>query len=354
MLANTEPYPWHRLPRYSAEAVRLQNAARRFWQAKVHVERLRAGFYDLLSLPLDGFGEQTTRLLRGPMASLGADVQLDGSGWTAHLSVEPALVVLLIRSLVGSAPSVDDGRPLPESLRGAFYALAQQLARYAAVQAPAEVTSPTSSGPACCSDFWVRVKQQAFRGRVALRLDELEPPTDQGGGPWPIELPLVIARVRSTAAELSSLEVGDGFLFAESTKTQHGLPSRVELCGSGASHSIESEVSGSGLVLRGVGVVHYEPAMTDASDRRDSATFDTEPTMAQAVLDAPIEVRVELGSVTLAASEWLALSPGDIITTDLPVGTNAVLRASGREVARGSLVDVDGQLGVKIERVIGS
>lgn len=70
-----------------------------------------------------------------------------------------------------------------------------------------------------------------------------------------------------------------------------------------------------------------------------------------AVLDAPLVVRIEVASVALSAREWADLKPGDILETRKPIGEHVVLRIAGREVARGELVSVDGELGVRIRSV---
>jgi flagellar motor switch/type III secretory pathway protein FliN len=66
------------------------------------------------------------------------------------------------------------------------------------------------------------------------------------------------------------------------------------------------------------------------------------------VLDAPLVVRVEVGAVTLTASEWAALGPGDVVALGRRVHEPIVLRVAGAEVARGELVDIEGELGVRI------
>ena len=59
-------------------------------------------------------------------------------------------------------------------------------------------------------------------------------------------------------------------------------------------------------------------------------------------------VRVELGVVEMKAREWAALSPGDVVTLGRKLGDPAVLRVGGIEVARGEIVQVDGEYGVRI------
>lgn len=64
--------------------------------------------------------------------------------------------------------------------------------------------------------------------------------------------------------------------------------------------------------------------------------------------DAPVVVRVELGTVEMKAREWAELAPGDVIALGRRVGDPAILRVGGVELARGELVQVDGEYGVRI------
>jgi len=67
--------------------------------------------------------------------------------------------------------------------------------------------------------------------------------------------------------------------------------------------------------------------------------------------DLPVELVCELGRITLSAKEVLELAPGAIVTLPDKVGATVALTAGGRTVARGELLDVDGQVGVRIVEV---
>ena len=62
-------------------------------------------------------------------------------------------------------------------------------------------------------------------------------------------------------------------------------------------------------------------------------------------------VRVELGAVSMSAREWAQLGAGDVIETAQRIAEPVVLRVAGREVGRGELVNVDGQVGVRIQKL---
>ena len=83
----------------------------------------------------------------------------------------------------------------------------------------------------------------------------------------------------------------------------------------------------------------------------DEAMTDPDVALANTVLDAPFVVRVEVGAVSMLARDWAKLAPGDVVLTGRRIAEPAVLRVAGREVARGELVNVDGELAVRIQQI---
>lgn len=73
--------------------------------------------------------------------------------------------------------------------------------------------------------------------------------------------------------------------------------------------------------------------------------------LAEIVGETPLMVRLELGALEMSAAEWAALKPGDVVQSGRRLDDPVVLRAGGREIARGELVDVEGELGVRITAV---
>ena len=74
----------------------------------------------------------------------------------------------------------------------------------------------------------------------------------------------------------------------------------------------------------------------------------TEDTLRESALDAPVIVRVELGAVEMSAREWASLRAGDVVTVGARVGAPVLLRAGSRELGTGELVDIDGEVGVRV------
>jgi flagellar motor switch/type III secretory pathway protein FliN len=64
--------------------------------------------------------------------------------------------------------------------------------------------------------------------------------------------------------------------------------------------------------------------------------------------DAHVELTVALGTTQLSLRQVVELAIGQIIQLGRPLAGPFELRAAGRIVGRGELVDVDGELGVRI------
>lgn len=66
------------------------------------------------------------------------------------------------------------------------------------------------------------------------------------------------------------------------------------------------------------------------------------------LLDVPVTLTVELGSCQLPMRDVLQLAVGTIVQLDKPAGTPVELRANQKLVARGEVVVVEDQLGIRI------
>ena len=80
----------------------------------------------------------------------------------------------------------------------------------------------------------------------------------------------------------------------------------------------------------------------------------SEATTVEVLQDAPLVVRVELGTVEMTARDWAALGPGDVVAIGRKIGDGVVLRVGGVEIARGELVMLDGEMAVRITGRTGS
>jgi len=65
-----------------------------------------------------------------------------------------------------------------------------------------------------------------------------------------------------------------------------------------------------------------------------------------------LEVAVELGRTRMTVRELLALSPGDVLELDRAAGSPADLLVNGRLIARGEVVVVDEDFGLRITEIV--
>jgi flagellar motor switch/type III secretory pathway protein FliN len=113
---------------------------------------------------------------------------------------------------------------------------------------------------------------------------------------------------------------------------------------------------GGQLAGNGMLVIRRERVETHSWDplsgRRGSMPSEANATL-EVIEDAPVVVRVELGTVEMTARQWAALGDGDVVTLGRRLGDPAILRVGGVEVARGEIVQVDGEYGVRIRGIEG-
>jgi flagellar motor switch protein FliM len=69
--------------------------------------------------------------------------------------------------------------------------------------------------------------------------------------------------------------------------------------------------------------------------------------------DIPLQVAVELARIPLTAEEVVSLKVGQVLDLNRVPGEPVELSVSGRVVARGELVEVEGHLGVRVLSLVG-
>jgi type III secretion system YscQ/HrcQ family protein len=164
----------------------------------------------------------------------------------------------------------------------------------------------------------------------------------EGLGETPLDVPVILCACLASAAEVASLDVGDAWML--------GLPA------GGRARSVllaapEAE-SGARADLVETGALVLRPGSAEVGGRDMSEPRENEP-IVEAVGDVPVLVRVEVGTAHMAAREWAALAPGDVVALARGVGDPVTLRVGGVEVAKGELVDIEGEMGVRILRRMG-
>ena len=279
-----------------------------------------------------------------PFAARLVDAALGGRGvFSAARTLGPAergVLVALLAPLLDAIGWSTDLVPAPESSVGrSGHAIAVNV-----------------EGPFGAGVLWLDLP--ATSGESALGLGSASGGWRERASALPIEARLEIAATHLRASELTRLALGDALVFdgadfvtfapetdwvAQLTIGAHAAPLRIDPHGA--------------LVLTG------DFQLTDAADGRkvgvvkegkEDAMDVTGPTqMATAALAAaPIEIVAELARITLRGAEVLGLAPGVVLTVTADRSRAVLLRAGGEIWAEGELVNVDGDLGVRVTRLL--
>jgi flagellar motor switch protein FliN/FliY len=68
----------------------------------------------------------------------------------------------------------------------------------------------------------------------------------------------------------------------------------------------------------------------------------------------PVELAVEIGRTRMTIGDALGLGPGSIITLNRMAGEPVDLLVNGRPIARGEVVVIDEEFGLRVTEVVGS
>ncbi len=262
----------------------------------------------------------------------------------ASAAPAPALTGAFAAVLVRAARR-DSGTPLRVLAAGSAAAFARDLA--------------SAAGSFVGASFTVVVDDDAFLAHVLVARAHasvgapraLDRARLGALGNVPIAIPVVAARFALAAAEVAALRVGDVVIVPRGGEGEDGWriangAGPVALASPRSEEGLRAELqdfeSGPRIVLGGdVSSLSWSAAEGDAP------MTDRDP-LAEAVGEVPVVLRVEIGTTELSARQWSELGPGDVLTIGKRVKEPVTIRVSGVEVARGELVDVDGEVGVRI------
>jgi flagellar motor switch/type III secretory pathway protein FliN len=371
------PFPWRTLAPVTPASVRALRDVRRWGAARVDLRALNDAIEAVVGAEVDVRVRRAEPVTAARGIADGvawvvapADALRLGEGWL--IEVEAALAAAVIRRIATpeAAADLDPRGALPEAAAGALAAVLTTALRRARVQEPMRVLAagPATAleadfvrgvGRAVAARLTALVDREAFDVRVVAaehgRLDAPGPRWDArvlaGLGALPLRLPVVACTFSAAAAEVASLRAGDVVVPAEWPLTHARaredwcLEGRVVLAAPAAHHGVAAALVADGrLVLRGETAALPGAPATGAPMDDESDTTD----LIEAIGDVPVVVRVEIGEAVMPAREWAALGPGDVVTVGRRLGDAVVLRVGGVPIARGELVDVDGEIGIRI------
>jgi flagellar motor switch/type III secretory pathway protein FliN len=355
--ARVAAFPWTRVERVERAALWARRELLSRVAGALDASRIGAALRQLLGDDIELAAVQVTATRTAARASAsGAEVyclRFRAAGVRLGIQPEAELVRAAVARLLDQDFQLgwaDAG--LDAALRGAGAALLLETARRAARgEAPELVAEAAPAGEwLLCGSVTLRLadKPYAVEWFVEAFGSVPAPRRNSGGlaalGQIPLRVPWVCAVSSATLSMLEGLSMGDvwipgsqAWLAGEPALTAALLaPARSE-------RGFPVRVS-SGRTVLGPGAVAVV-------EERDAAMSQNESELEQVVGETPLVVRLELGALEMTASEWAALRPGDVVSSGTRLEDGVVLRTGGREIARGELVDIEGEIGVRITRV---
>lgn len=299
---------------------------------------------------LTGFG-------LGPPGRRHAEVGLAWGASRAVIGAEPALVVALLERVLARPFALT--RPdaeLDPAVRGAYAALAVEIGRRLATEPVVLLADGAVDAGTLRVEATLDVDRRTYAAYALLSLPELpthpQPPPELASlGALELGIPLVVARSLARPDELVRLAPGTAFVPGEKAWIDAQGVGKGLLVAPTGERGVWVELGAGGCLVLTQGTAELAPDVADSGDGMESD--DVNETLAGAALEAPVVVRVELGAVSMTASDWARLRPGDVIETGRRIAEPVLLRIAGRVVARGELCDVDGEVGVRVRELVG-
>ena len=335
-------YPWGALEPVSRAAVQVAAGARQALGSSC--EQVAKALGELLELPCELLVRRST--LRS-VPALGQAVWLTYDTLSLGVLVEPALAAFLAARILRRAePLSNPNEPLSPALAGIIAALAVETARRAGA-ATTSLGAPPVGEESLAADVTLLLEGRPFS--LTLFVVGAAAPTKQPRlaelGGLTLTLPLVVGSVALEPQELATLELGGALLLSDGASIDVAGVGYGVLIGPHSERGIRVELRSDGRLVVG--------GATEArlSVEPEKPSPDDGQTLTDVLLETPVVVRVELGAVSMTAREWARLGAGDVIETGQRIAEPVVLRIAGREVGRGELVNVDGQVGVRIQKL---
>jgi type III secretion system YscQ/HrcQ family protein len=194
---------------------------------------------------------------------------------------------------------------------------------------------------------------------------------DAAAADLPIAARIEIGRTRLPGADWAAVVPGDAVLFtgvaAVTASPQASWPVEIAI----GDHAASAEVAPDGRITL-TAAFRQRRAGGDSSSARPAAASTAAasaaaasakelamPDPASSVVDvtavlahAPIEVVAELGRVTLRGAELAGLRPGSVLAVGCDRAAAVTLRVADALWAEGELVEIDGELGVRVTRLL--
>jgi flagellar motor switch/type III secretory pathway protein FliN len=352
------------LPRVSARDAAAARAA----------ARLVARLPPRAELALAGFGT-VTLTCEGAAAPEGAAEAvafgLSRGRGAGRLVLDGALAHRIVALALGGPARVPAVGPLGLGERGIVAGFVASLLH--ALEVPLAVSLATASRSEDAVALALAVTVGGTIGWASLEIPAVwladASPDAERLGPLPLTARLVVARTLLTAGELAGLVPGDAVVF--DGEPRFDLASGASASGAArfvyvmiGVHEAVARLAADGRVeltgdfrrVRAPGDrTSSEEIIMDgraSGEQTDGGTVGAGVDVTAVLAAAPIEVVAELGRLTLRGDEVVGLGPGSVLPFGATTARAVALRVGEEIWAEGELVDVDGELGVRVTAIV--
>jgi type III secretion system YscQ/HrcQ family protein len=370
-------FPWQSLDSMTRSEAVAMHRLRRWAAQHVRLDLVEKAMTDLVGAEVTIRTRRAQRLASAPAEEGSIAVRLSPSDSSEErargvlLETEGALAATIAARVIkrASPAAVRAEGARSSGVAGALAAVVAAIARRAHAEAPLRIDA---AGAATALEtellqadpnlvavaLTVLVADEAFVARVIMSPERLagapDPLWDMGTlarlGSTPLSVPVVACATTATVAEVGALRHGDVFLPGSwsLSRSTGGFEGAVFLSPPPYEVGIRARLGDGGRVVLGG---ELEPLLAAEADMAET---DEKGALLTAMGDVPVVVRVEIGEACMPAREWASLGRGDVVALGCRVGEHVLLRVGGMAVARGELVEIDGEVGVRIvERLNG-
>jgi flagellar motor switch/type III secretory pathway protein FliN len=360
--ARIQTFPWQRVPRIERRAVARRRELLLALDAAFDPARALQALEQLLGI--DAKAELALELAAAtagaPLGDSWLTLRVPAQGLRLDVRPEPELVRFAVARLLAQDFELgwaDAGIEPP--LAGAGAALLLEVARRAAESEAPELTLPPGLGepqpaePHLAGRLTLWLQGKPYRADVVVHATGASLPERTRRarieclGEARVAVPWVCAVSCIEASALTALRAGDIWVAgAGAWLAGEASPGAGVLAAPRADRGLPVRVS-SGRIVLGASVVRMPEELESTMSHQESE-------LEQIVGDTPLVVRLEVGALEMTAAEWAALRPGDVVQSGRRLEDPVILRAGGREIARGELVDIEGEVGVRITHVVAA
>lgn len=367
-MPTAKPFPFDALPRCSRRDARAMTALSKRFALPPSLDLTSQGMASLLGGPL-----RAKPLLGAALPRDAARAALEESSLCAVFSHVSAGVVLLAlqrpfaRALALRALGERDERsahariePLSPAEEGALFALlSHAVTRAFSPIAPPVLRAVTDDvtdaldaiGPTRSLLAWpfeVTLGDDTSRATIiadpihATRFEEGISELPPRALDVPLAVTLVAARAVWSASEFTPFEVCEALSLDGLRVTRGGLSGDVTARVAGHL-DCDARLEDGTVTLTET----PHPITVTMADTNERSSLDD-----ARVTSIPVELTVEIARATSSVREVSTWRPGAVLTFETPIGEEVLVRANGRPVARGELVDVDGAVGVRVTALL--